>query len=483
MKLIKAFGDARDKWIRSDHMDWARANRHYTAVGHALDLAARRHDVYIVTTKQKRFVKLLLRRFLYVNIDEDRILDTHGGKTKAEILRELSEKHPHATRKVFVEDKLKTLLKVSIDEELKDWNLYFATWGYNLPSEVDYVAIDDRIQNINEFELIEVCKEQNIDTVPVSPFNDDEMDPLFLPPQHPYRILATLHAYENIIAGVGTHYDALLTSSSDLFIKSINGMADVRTPLEPEGVNPWALNDPEQRYDEDDELYPAKLAAFSVDAELQNPVTKEDLDKEIDAMDMDDQMFLQELEQELSLGANDEESWAFDDYQRQRMKTIEELEEATNESYESLFKKIEEKIAAEQEEDMDEDQKEAFEEIKTDVLDSWKRNSKTKEVEMRAIEYQRDGPIENPEQRLSQLERMKQIPIWVDASFDPLFASEDDIEFSYKDKPWRDEPIAELTPEDDKAVVYRPETVPEMAEQDDSPDMWAPNFSEVNKKE
>ena len=40
-----------------------------------------------------------------------------------------------ASRMIFVEDKLSTLIKVANDKRLSKWDLFFVDWGYNTEDE------------------------------------------------------------------------------------------------------------------------------------------------------------------------------------------------------------------------------------------------------------------------------------------------------------------------------------------------------------
>ncbi|CAN0502693.1 unnamed protein product, partial [Laminaria digitata] len=57
-ELVEAFGQARDEWIDTDFEGWLGANSFYEGVREAI--AACKGEVYVVTTKQRRFASALL---------------------------------------------------------------------------------------------------------------------------------------------------------------------------------------------------------------------------------------------------------------------------------------------------------------------------------------------------------------------------------------------------------------------------------------
>jgi phosphoglycolate phosphatase-like HAD superfamily hydrolase len=140
--LVELFGAVRDAWIARDRASWLSLNAIYPGVTDALNLS--QEPVYVVTTKQERFVSLILE---HAGIRPDRIPATHiygldRGQTKItaikEILRAEQEKHVNASRKVivhFVEDRLESLEAASISLLGAPVTYHLATWGYNDPAQ------------------------------------------------------------------------------------------------------------------------------------------------------------------------------------------------------------------------------------------------------------------------------------------------------------------------------------------------------------
>lgn len=87
--------------------------------------------IYIITTKQTRFCKLLLERFGVTNIPEDRIFG-YGTGTKISVLKKVMAQPENSDKSiVFVEDRYETLEAVSLSMLGVPLQLYLASWGYN----------------------------------------------------------------------------------------------------------------------------------------------------------------------------------------------------------------------------------------------------------------------------------------------------------------------------------------------------------------
>ena len=138
--LADALDAARDTWRREDRDGWLRRHRFYPGVADWLrDLAARRRLVYILSTKDKRFLDDLLT-WQKVPLPTDRIVGkTTPRRPKWEVIEELATGHalPAGGAGVwFVEDRLATLLDVqSAAPHLADVRLFLAVWGYVFPAD------------------------------------------------------------------------------------------------------------------------------------------------------------------------------------------------------------------------------------------------------------------------------------------------------------------------------------------------------------
>lgn len=83
-KLRQVFGNARDQLAEKDRAAWLEWNRFYPGIREILSAAIQRHAVYIITTKQERFVPLLLRHN-GIELPDDRIFGLERNRSKPEI--------------------------------------------------------------------------------------------------------------------------------------------------------------------------------------------------------------------------------------------------------------------------------------------------------------------------------------------------------------------------------------------------------------
>lgn len=131
----------RDQWIADDLEGWLNIHQFYPGV------AARLQQwldspikVFIVTTKEGRFVQQLLRQ-QGIQLARNRILGKEGRRPKPETLRTLN-----AEPTWFVEDRLKALQAVASHADLSEVRLFLADWGYNTPADQALARQDPRIQ-------------------------------------------------------------------------------------------------------------------------------------------------------------------------------------------------------------------------------------------------------------------------------------------------------------------------------------------------
>jgi phosphoglycolate phosphatase-like HAD superfamily hydrolase len=131
--LISLFGAVRDTWLREDLPSWLQRHSFYPGVIDALREALQRGKrLYILTTKQERFVAALFKS-QQLPFPQELIWGLERNVKKDALLLELlKEKN---TRIHFVEDRLDTLLNVSSNAALQAIQLYFAPWGYATPIE------------------------------------------------------------------------------------------------------------------------------------------------------------------------------------------------------------------------------------------------------------------------------------------------------------------------------------------------------------
>lgn len=127
--LKKLFGETRDVWIANDLADWVNMNPLFDGVAKKLQTLGQLCPWYVVTTKQERFVKQILKAHA-IDLPDERIFGLDRNMGKVDVLKGLLHAHPKETI-CFVEDRLPTLLNVMKNENLASVKLIFALWGYN----------------------------------------------------------------------------------------------------------------------------------------------------------------------------------------------------------------------------------------------------------------------------------------------------------------------------------------------------------------
>ena len=144
-RLLEVFGRIRDGLIAADQAEWLRWNRFYPGLRETLTAALERHPVFIITTKQERFVTLLLAHH-GVDFPSERILGLERGRSKPALLGELGAAPAwQGHRFHFIEDRLETLQEVLATPSLAAVQLYLADWGYNTDAQRAEAAATGRI--------------------------------------------------------------------------------------------------------------------------------------------------------------------------------------------------------------------------------------------------------------------------------------------------------------------------------------------------
>ncbi|MDZ8024935.1 MAG: HAD family hydrolase [Nostoc sp. SerVER01] len=136
----------RDEWIATDLDGWLSLHRFYPGVVEKIKLTvADGVKLYIVTTKEGRFVQQLLQQE-GVTLPAAAIFGKEVKRPKYEILRELKQTELDKPVSLwFVEDRLKTLQLVKQQTDLEDVKLLLADWGYNTQTERESAQHDPRI--------------------------------------------------------------------------------------------------------------------------------------------------------------------------------------------------------------------------------------------------------------------------------------------------------------------------------------------------
>jgi phosphoglycolate phosphatase-like HAD superfamily hydrolase len=150
--LKKIYGETRDAWINNDMDDWVEKNPLFQGMVEKLQKLSDRGLWYIITTKQERFVKQILKAS-HVQIPDERIFGLDRKQSKQETLIDLLKKHPEQ-QLYFVEDMLSSLLKVKSNHQLQSVKLFFAPWGYNTAQDRLY-AKNLNIVRVNYDDFLE----------------------------------------------------------------------------------------------------------------------------------------------------------------------------------------------------------------------------------------------------------------------------------------------------------------------------------------
>ncbi len=147
----------RDEWIKTDLDGWLSMHSFYPGVIERIRNIYDHNQValYIVTTKEGRFVKKLLQKANF-DLPEEAIFGKEQKRPKPEILRELKEGTDNFTVSLwFIEDRIKTLYKVKEQPDLEDVELFLAHWGYNTAADRELAEKDMRIQLISLSQFVQ----------------------------------------------------------------------------------------------------------------------------------------------------------------------------------------------------------------------------------------------------------------------------------------------------------------------------------------
>jgi phosphoglycolate phosphatase-like HAD superfamily hydrolase len=146
-EISKQLDKVRDEWIQADLESWLELHRFYPGVIERLQqILDSPTQVNIVTTKEERFVRKLLRQ-QGIELPTKSIFGKDIKRPKYETLRLLIEGNSIETNNLwFVEDRLEALQLVQQQPDLQKIRLYLASWGYNTQQTRDFVVNDSQIQ-------------------------------------------------------------------------------------------------------------------------------------------------------------------------------------------------------------------------------------------------------------------------------------------------------------------------------------------------
>jgi phosphoglycolate phosphatase-like HAD superfamily hydrolase len=145
----------RQQQIAENLEDWLNLHSFYEGVIDKLkDLREQGLKIYIITTKEGSFTRILLER-QGIFLPDDAILGKEVQRPKYATLKLIIEQENIAPAEVaFLEDRLEALELVSQQPNLQPVNLFLAQWGYNTQSTQMKAEKNPRI---NLLSLAEFC--------------------------------------------------------------------------------------------------------------------------------------------------------------------------------------------------------------------------------------------------------------------------------------------------------------------------------------
>ena len=146
-KIAKTLDNVRDEWINTDLDSWLALHRFFPGIIEHLDqIINSSTQLYIVTTKEGRFVSQLLHQ-QGIELPRASIIGKESQRPKYETLRLLRDNAPLDNPSIwFVEDRLKTLKLVQQQADLSTVQLFLTDWGYNTAKERNATAEEPRIK-------------------------------------------------------------------------------------------------------------------------------------------------------------------------------------------------------------------------------------------------------------------------------------------------------------------------------------------------
>lgn len=131
-EVSQKLDQVRDEWIASDLESWLALHRFYPGIIERIkQIINSSTQIYIVTTKEGRFVKRLLQE-QGIELPSDSIIGKEIKRPKYQTLRKLlATAGEDPINLWFVEDRLEALKLVQQQPDLQNIKLYLADWGYN----------------------------------------------------------------------------------------------------------------------------------------------------------------------------------------------------------------------------------------------------------------------------------------------------------------------------------------------------------------
>ena len=146
-EIAKTLDNVRDEWINDDLDSWLALHRFFPGIiKHLAQIINSSTQLYIVTTKEGRFVSKLLYQ-QGIELPRTSIIGKESQRPKYETLRLLRDNAAQDNPLIwFVEDRLKTLKLVQQQPDLSTVQLFLADWGYNTEKERNALAGNQNIK-------------------------------------------------------------------------------------------------------------------------------------------------------------------------------------------------------------------------------------------------------------------------------------------------------------------------------------------------
>lgn len=156
-EIAKELDGTRDEWIRKDLPGWLSLHEFYPGVIEKLRslLDTQETQIYIVSTKEGRFIEKLLQQ-QGIELPPGRIIGKESKRPKYETLREIISQASSPNIPVwFVEDRLQALKLVQQQPDLSQVRLFLADWGYNT---LQTREVARQNEHINVLSLTQFCQ-------------------------------------------------------------------------------------------------------------------------------------------------------------------------------------------------------------------------------------------------------------------------------------------------------------------------------------
>ena len=146
---VQSLDQVRDDWIKNDLEGWLSLHSFYPGVIDKLkQIIASDLQFFIVTTKEGRFVKQLLKQ-QGIELADHQVIGKESRRPKYETLRMIRDDAGASSHIWFIEDRIQALNLVKEQPDLLSIKLFLADWGYNTEPERNMASSDRDIDLIS----------------------------------------------------------------------------------------------------------------------------------------------------------------------------------------------------------------------------------------------------------------------------------------------------------------------------------------------